>query len=291
MIADQLNDQRKFNDNEKRIADYFLRKEEDLREISARKAAQELYVSPSTVTRFCERLGFKGYPDFVRQYCHELERRKHEFQDVNANYPFHKEDAGKKVAEKVVRVYKDVLDDIEGLLKEEDLQKAAAMLSESRIIHIVASGSYLSACGPFREKMMKIGFNVALEAGGDLAYYTAANAKTDECFIFLSYSGEVKNTLRPAQKAREKHLPSISLTSYGDNSLRKLCDLNFSVSTREKMQSSLGDYSMTLSVIFYLDLLYSLVFQKNYMANSMKKKQLTKEFEVNRKSDNPILKD
>ena len=72
LIQDLLKNQDTFSDSEKQIADYFLNQKEALRKQGARKIAAAVYVAPSSVVRFCQRLGFGGLEDFREQYLEEL---------------------------------------------------------------------------------------------------------------------------------------------------------------------------------------------------------------------------
>ena len=49
---------------EERIADYFLDKKTSLHKQSSRSIASQLFINPSMITRFCQKLGFHGYTDY-----------------------------------------------------------------------------------------------------------------------------------------------------------------------------------------------------------------------------------
>ena len=73
LIVDYLKDQGKMTDIEQSISQYFLNHEKALENITVRKMADELYVAPSTIVRFCQKLGYKGYEDFRKKYLEEAD--------------------------------------------------------------------------------------------------------------------------------------------------------------------------------------------------------------------------
>lgn len=61
LIKDALEDTELMSDSEKELASFFLQERLDVAALTARQLAASLFVSPSTVTRFCQRLGFSGF--------------------------------------------------------------------------------------------------------------------------------------------------------------------------------------------------------------------------------------
>lgn len=87
MITDCLKEQKGFSAAEKEIADYLL-KAEDLEGKSAGDIAKELYISPSALTRFAQKLGFTGFSDFRKAYTEEVQYLSSHFQNIDPNFPF-----------------------------------------------------------------------------------------------------------------------------------------------------------------------------------------------------------
>lgn len=68
MIEDILKEKKNMTNGEERIADYFLDKKTLLHKQSSRSIASQLFINPSMITRFCQKLGFHGYTDFLEEY-------------------------------------------------------------------------------------------------------------------------------------------------------------------------------------------------------------------------------
>ena len=65
-----------------------LLKAEDLEGKSAGDIAKELYISPSALTRFAQKLGFAGFSDFRKAYTEEVQYLSSHFQNIDPNFPF-----------------------------------------------------------------------------------------------------------------------------------------------------------------------------------------------------------
>ena len=63
------------------------------------------------------------------------------------------------------------------------------------------------------------------------------------------------------------------------------------VSTREKLVEKLGCFGMSISTMLLLDILYSCVLAQDYDRNVIRRVTVTRDYEVYRDSDNPILHD
>ena len=57
LIHEKLTSQETMSEIEKTIASYFLNEPDNLKRLSARKLAEVMFVAPSTITRFCKKIG------------------------------------------------------------------------------------------------------------------------------------------------------------------------------------------------------------------------------------------
>lgn len=127
--------------------------------------------------------------------------------------------------------------------------------------------------------MIKIGKTVIVERRSDNLFYAACQAGDDTCFVLISYSGETESLLKIAEKLRRRKIPTIVLTSFGDNSLSNMFETVIRLSTREKLVENLGNFSSLLSVSFVLDVMYASVFQRAYSKHYETKRDLSHAFE------------
>ena len=86
MIIEKLMKQTDFTKVEKSIADYLMKNGFDVKNMSIQTLAHETFTSPSTITRFCKKLGLDGYKKFQILFYSEYEVYASQGA-VDANYP------------------------------------------------------------------------------------------------------------------------------------------------------------------------------------------------------------
>ncbi|MGH2119881.1 MurR/RpiR family transcriptional regulator, partial [Aerococcus sp. L_32] len=82
-----------------------------------------------------------------------------------------------------------------------------------------------------------------------------------------SYSGENAGLIKCMEILKHKEVPIISLTSIGDNTISQMSDCRLNITTREKLYSKIGNFTSNTSIIYLLNLLYAIVFAKDYDEN------------------------
>ena len=69
------------NPNEKRLGQYLIDQGILLENATVRTVAKEVFLAPSSVVRFVQKLGFKGFNDFKKQYLEEIQNIKVEIKE------------------------------------------------------------------------------------------------------------------------------------------------------------------------------------------------------------------
>lgn len=291
LLVDKLIQKDNFSKSEMIIADYIINLGEDIKDVSARKIARETYTSPGTVLNLCEKVGVKGFDHFKSAYLKEIQYLDQQFGTVDPNIPFHENDTFFIIANKMGTLYEETIKDTLSLLQHDSLQKAVLTLSKAQNIHIYSFGTALNIAESFKEKMMKIGKNVYITNNLNYQRYEMNCITNRDCVIFISYSGETGNIIDMAQTCIIKKIPFISMTSFGENTLSQMSDINLFISTRERLTHNIANFNSNLSIFFLLDILYATYFSLNYMDNLEYKMNVTHKFENKRSSTNPILID
>ncbi len=109
----------KLSDTELMIQDYFNDKINSLSQFSLNDISNSLYVSPSTIVRFCQKAGFKGFNEF-KYYL----RNRNSF-DYRTNSPW-------KVIQHNISILKDVMDSVD----DETILKVCELIKNSSSFYI-----------------------------------------------------------------------------------------------------------------------------------------------------------
>lgn len=289
LIKDQLREKKNMSNNEKIVANYLLKADENIEKDTVRTVAEKTYTSPSTIIRLCHKLGFTGFSDFKNKFLNEVKYFNLQFQNVDVNFPFRREDTAREVMSKITDLYIETIKDTEKVVDMRTLLRCRKICSESEEIHIFSYGTYLNQAYSFKEKMMKIGKKVMISSNLNYQLYEAEIMQAGDIAIIISYSGETNNSLLIAKQCRKNNIPTIAITSIGENDLTKICDETLYISTKESLYKNIGDYSIHLSVSYVLDVLYSLIFQNDFEHFYEIKMNLAMSLEKDRRSSNSII--
>lgn len=273
------------------LADYLLEHQQDIKKQSARYIAKKLFTAPSTIVRFCQKIGYQGYNEFREAYLKEQVYLSKHFDPIDPNKPFDVQDKNMVIANKMGTLYHEVIEDVLTLLDHDQLQAAIHLLGEADFIYIFSLGVQLDIAQTFKDKILKIGKNVITEEKADEMFYRSKYCDKKSVFMLISYSGETETLLRIAKQLKKRHIPLLAITTYGENSLFQYADFILYVSSREKLIDNLGSFSMNLSVLFLLDILYANLFNEDRETHYQKRVEASKSFEQYRTTYNSLLKD
>lgn len=269
LIRERLLFQENMTEVDKTLANFFIDSGRRVEKLSSRTIASTLFVAPSTVTRFCQFLGFSGYSDFKLAFLKELDYLERNFLNINPNFPFTENDINVALASKIATLYKETVEDSLSLLHHDSLQAATKLLSNAAIIYLGMVGDTFEMAETFKNRMIKIGKTVIVERRTDNLYYSACQVPKDACFILISYSGETESLLKVAKLLQNRKIPTIVLTSFGENALSSMFDIVIWISTREKLIENLGNFSSLISVSLSL-IPYMLQSSKNTIPKIIK---------------------
>ena len=71
-LIQQLKQAQDFTEREKDIARFVLEHPETIENMSSRELGHQTFTSAASVTRFCQKLGVKGFPEFKIKFVSDL---------------------------------------------------------------------------------------------------------------------------------------------------------------------------------------------------------------------------
>lgn len=256
-----------FSDAEQILVDYIIEHPELLVDMTTTKLAQLTHTNPTSLIRVAKKLGFNGWTDLKESYLKEWHYLNSHYNSIDANLPFDKGDNLLSIANKVATLEQNTIQDTVTLLDYLELQKAQSFLLKAKEIKVFASHTNAMIAQEFVTKMRRINRNVTIASTYQYLDYEAYHANKDHCAIIISYTGENDMMLSCIDILQKRHVPIISLTSIGDNTISKLSDCSLRITTREKLYSKIANFTTNTSIVYLLNLLYSVVFSQDYDEN------------------------
>jgi DNA-binding MurR/RpiR family transcriptional regulator len=216
---------------ERRIADFMVENSHLLRDYSSQQVANALKISQSSVVKFSQKLGFKGYPDLKYSIGESIARG----------------DAGELAGNGGPE-----LNDPHGALAESLWQSKALAEQETRLINPPASVDAIAAAIGAAGKIFSIGFgedgiparafalrlsmlDILTVHHFDAVLMTAniATAAPDDVLVAFSEFGQQPALTKLSRQFREHRGKVISVTRHTANPLRAHADLSLLVSAHD----------------------------------------------------------
>ena len=215
-----------FTPGERIIADYILANPDKLKQCSSQELASILNISQSSIVKFAQRLGFKGFTnlkmalieEWGQQSKQSAESEQHLHNDINVH------DTPSVIAEKLFRAKQQALRMTTDSVNLAQLESVVAEIKAARRVQIMGMGGSSLVAKDLAYKLMKIGYPVMNEMDSHVQMTVAQSLGEGDVQIVISYSGALKEIFIAAQAAQEKGAKIIAITSLQDSPLRKLAD-------------------------------------------------------------------
>lgn len=220
------------NENDIHIWQYILKYRHECENLSIDELASQCYVSRTTVMRFAQRLGLKGYAElkwYLKMDRH-VDKRKQTGFDLFYN-----------------RYNQFMLS-----LKEKNMTKAIEMISNAENLYVYGTGIVQnSVASEMKREFLEVGklINV-LRSFHELSAFEK-HIKEQDVIILISFSGENKRAIDFAKKLKAKKVSIITITSYKENTLSHLADESFYIDAPQ-IHNPLGSNHDGLAGFFLL---------------------------------------
>lgn len=270
-IIEQMRNQDNFTSSEQDIINLILNHPEML--LSNTTSAQlgaAAYTSASTVVRLCKKLGCRSFADFKTTFISQYHKRESAHLYVDASLPFKSTDSPEEVMKQLTELEGIALRQTHSLIDLPTYNKVVRMLSNASCIDVYGSGNDVKLLYDFAYKMGSIHRQVCISPDHQQQMLCAITQNVDHCAIVISYSGETTSTLRYAKMLQKNHIPTISITSCGSNSLTDITDEHLYIATLESKSyanAKIGAFTTDISIITIMNYLYAGIFLLDYDRN------------------------
>lgn len=272
----QLSEMHNFTPNEKSIAAYILLHKEACLHFSIQKLAKATYTSHSAIVRLTQKLGLTGFKQFKIILAREFQQTTETLSNVDPNSPFGPDDSPNHVAKEIAELMKETIERSYSLLDEALLSQIAGMLHQAEKIFIYALGDSQIRAKSFQNKLLKINKYAVIATELSEWYYHTINLTPQDCVIFLTYHGKQPSFITAAQYFQLHKIPFVTITAAAQSELEKLGGYCIRLPQDEAQHGKIGTFASQLAFEYVLNVLYSCIFQLDYMKNMQTAKKALK---------------
>lgn len=204
---------------QKRIANYILNHQESVIHYSVTTLAQKTGTVPSTVTRFCQALSYKGFSEL------KVYMEKNLVSPLAAETPIQKSDTIQMVLQKLMNSSQNAVSDTLRTLDAGSLVKAVdAILAAGNRVLFGQSSGHISA-NYAQQLFLRINI-LSQTVKGNLDMNLAAGALTKgDVAIGIGYSGEIRSVIEALTIAKHNKATVIVITANPNSTMAKLADI------------------------------------------------------------------
>ncbi len=261
-ITSQLQNLDQFSANEQSVARYILENKDAILHMSVHELAKVTFTSGSTVMRLCKKIGLSGFREFKINFARELSTRQES--DVDPNFPFSRNDSIAEIGNRLDVLTKEAVGDAHQTLALEDAKRAVEVLTRAqRIVLFGVGDAYVSGLS-FQARMIRAGVPVLTTSVYGEQRHLSQTLTENDCAIILSYSGTTEEIVKAARVVKKNHVSMIAITSDVKSPLAKLSDIALILPNREKKFHRLASFASHTSMEYYLNVLYSGYYVRNY---------------------------
>lgn len=245
---------------ERRIADYVLENARLLRDYSSQQLADSLGISQSSVVKFSQKLGFKGYPDLKFSVGEAVARENGGADDGSGAYaPAHPQAAlaedlwrGKALAEEETRL----------INPPGQLGRVAEAIDGATRILLIGLGEDDILARAFAMKLSLLGIPVAHHADPRLLAPSVESAGAGDLLMVFAEHGDPPGLCQLARLAKKRRARVISVTRNTSNALRSQANPVLLVSAHDG-RPQVAPLLYQSAALHLLDLLVMLVCERN----------------------------
>jgi RpiR family transcriptional regulator, carbohydrate utilization regulator len=246
----------RLSDKEKKIADFILKQPETIVHQTISQVADHLDIADATVSRFCKRIGYKGYQALKIALAPEI---------MAPNDMLHEEitdnDDAKMVAEKIFQSNIRTLENTLQVLDENELEQAAALLLSARRAEFYGFGGSNMVAMDAYHKFVRSGVPAFAFPDAHLQLMSASQLSNEDVAFIFSHSGASKDAYQLLQTLKKSGAKTIAITGFPKSPIGQQVDVALHTSSEETAYRSeaLASRIAQLSII---DALYVTVIMR-----------------------------
>ncbi|USD43403.1 SIS domain-containing protein [Vibrio sp. SCSIO 43135] len=252
----------------RKIADWVIANTETAASLTSQELAHATDASQSSIVKFTQKIGFKGYSEFKFALTEEL-GRKQAIQTTPLHSDILADDPFAVISQKLVKAKTDAMFQTTNALSLDTCAEAIRLLDGANRVQVVGIGGSALTAKEFSFKLLKLGITALTEQDSHVQIAIARTLTPQDVQIVISFSGERKEILAAAETAKEQGAKIIALTSPRKSRLRNIADLSFATIADESQHRSSSIASRTAQNVITDLLFIALVQQRDESARKL----------------------
>lgn len=268
-LINDLKNASQLTEREKDIRSYFLSHPEYIVNMSCRNIGEATFTSASSVTRFCQKFGCKGYPDFKLRFLSDV--KSGQLLDDPASVQLSERENMATLLKKVSDAQAQALDATQKALSLSQLLRIKRLLLEHPYIDFYAYDTNIHLARYAGSQFFHAGKIAAVYSETDIQVLNTFISPAGHLAVLISHTGENFKLIELTRLLRRNGTKTIIITSGKETSLGKMAD-EFLYAPRPATIGEVETDKLSIPTFFtaakyLLGLLFSIAFSAQYAEN------------------------
>lgn len=254
--------------SELKLAKFALDSANAVRDLSSQELANVVGVSQSSVVKFAQKLGYKGYPAFKMGIIDAL---NHSVINSTLHGKINVNDSLSQMSAKMLSSKISVLNETKKLNEEKSVRDALEIIKSAKRILICGIGGSALVGKDFSYKLQKLGLMAIQEPDvhGQLAF--AATLGAGDLVFAISESGNTREVVNVVDQAKANNCKIISVTRYGSTPISGMADVKL-YSIADEESARLSSILARTTQEFIIDILFIALTQSSRQGRQLLEK-------------------
>lgn len=239
---------------EKRTADFILANRDRCQFLSIAELAELSGVAEATVSRFCRRLGYKGFSAFKLAIANASSLPVGEGGVLSG--PVEPSDSVEEMCRKLFAADQDAMNQTLELIEPQKILLAADLLHKARRVVCMGQGGSMLLAEVTSHLFSTVSGKFSAIPDSHSQVMTAVNMEPGDVILFFSYSGATRDMLDTMRAARRRGVKLILITRFPNSPGAGMADLVLLCGSNEG-PLQLGSVPAKIAQLFLMDVLFS----------------------------------
>lgn len=216
--------------NEKKLADFVLENASLIRDYSSQQIAGSVGVSQSSVVKFSQKLGYKGFTDLKLAVHESVVKQGSNVSVLRTDEDGYDEE--QPIKDSLLARKCEVLNSATVINDNDTVLAAVRAIEAAAQVQVVGADGAGLIARDLAHKLIELGKPVVAESDRDIQLSAIAKLERDDCLVVISASGQAAHLIDIAKSARKSGAVVVSITNQWANPLGAVSDVHlYSVSS------------------------------------------------------------
>ncbi len=246
--------------SEKKVADYVLSNQQDTQFLSISELAGACEVAEATISRFCRRLGYKGYNLFKLAVANASSHSEPWNNPLSGEVE--ESDSLEAISQKLYGAEVEALNQTLELLNLDAVREAADLLEGAKRVLCMGQGGSMIIASEACHLFSTVSNKFMAVWDSHLQVMSAASADPEDVILLFSYSGSTKAMMHTFKQASARNVRTILVTRFPNSPGAGCADVVLQCGSRQNPLQS-GSIPARIAQLYLLDVLFSEFTRRN----------------------------